>query len=106
MLIDMLNQTGQLHSCPSRRSSDLSTTNMMMRSTRPSLMEIPAASEAMPVAKGLIVEAVTSRAETSPRMRLGFPSARDRKSTRLNSSHVANSYAVCCLKIKKYHQHH
>src|SRR5690625_7124414 len=26
----------------------------------------------------------------------------DRKSTRLNSSHVATSYAVFCLKIKKY----
>src|SRR5690625_7091979 len=26
----------------------------------------------------------------------------DRKSTRLNSSHVANSYAVFCLKKKKY----
>src|SRR5690625_3612726 len=26
---------------------------------------------------------------------------RDRKSTRLNSSHVASSYAVCCLKKKK-----
>src|SRR6266511_5778958 len=26
---------------------------------------------------------------------------RDRKSTRLNSSHVKISYAVCCLKIKK-----
>src|SRR5690625_6832267 len=25
----------------------------------------------------------------------------DRKSTRLNSSHVANSYAVFCLKIKR-----
>src|SRR5207253_10319637 len=29
----------------------------------------------------------------------------DRKSTRLNSSHVAISYAVFCLK-KKYHIHH
>src|SRR5437870_13077452 len=28
--------------------------------------------------------------------------ARDRKSTRLNSSHVAISYAVFCLKKKKY----
>src|SRR5690625_6027870 len=28
-------------------------------------------------------------------------STRDRKSTRLNSSHVATSYAVFCLKIKK-----
>src|SRR5690625_4691466 len=26
---------------------------------------------------------------------------RDRKSTRLNSSHVASSYAVCCLKKKR-----
>src|SRR5437870_10941407 len=28
----------------------------------------------------------------------------DRKSTRLNSSHVANSYAVFCLKKKMLHQ--
>src|SRR5437870_10920343 len=30
--------------------------------------------------------------------------ARDRKSTRLNSSHVAISYAVFCLKKKKIHR--
>src|SRR5436305_10717361 len=30
---------------------------------------------------------------------------RDRKSTRLNSSHVRISYAVFCLKKKKEHQH-
>src|SRR5690625_6466868 len=30
--------------------------------------------------------------------------AEDRKSTRLNSSHVAISYAVCCLKKKKKKQ--
>src|SRR5439155_17759250 len=30
-----------------------------------------------------------------------IPLARDRKSTRLNSSHVAISYAVFCLKKKK-----
>src|SRR6266700_5439837 len=29
------------------------------------------------------------------------PVSRDRKSTRLNSSHVKNSYAGCCLKKKK-----
>src|SRR5690625_1832795 len=32
-------------------------------------------------------------------------SVRDRKSTRLNSSHVANSYAVFCLKKKKKKKH-
>src|SRR5207249_9032966 len=44
------------------------------------------------------------------RLRLGallspFPSpfARDRKSTRLNTSHVSISYAVFCLKKKKQH---
>src|SRR5699024_11383678 len=30
----------------------------------------------------------------------------DRKSTRLNSSHVSNSYAVFCLKKKKLSSHH
>src|SRR2546430_10158156 len=35
-------------------------------------------------------------------MRLLPPSARDRKSTRLNSSHSQISYAVFCLKKKKY----
>src|SRR5256885_11684183 len=35
------------------------------------------------------------------------PAARDRKSTRLNSSHLVISYAVFCLKKKKtkYHTH-
>src|SRR5690625_6725238 len=32
-------------------------------------------------------------------------SVRDRKSTRLNSSHVANSYAVYCLKKKTEDEH-
>src|SRR5437667_3046050 len=33
--------------------------------------------------------------------RAGLRSARDRKSTRLNSSHITISYAVFCLKKKK-----
>src|SRR6266508_6038983 len=33
------------------------------------------------------------------------PDRRDRKSTRLNSSHVAISYAVFCLKKKKKQNH-
>src|SRR5690625_2050680 len=33
-----------------------------------------------------------------------YPQGEDRKSTRLNSSHVAISYAVFCLKKKKRHQ--
>src|SRR5690349_24218629 len=42
------------------------------------------------------------RAGARPRSRARAPrSARDRKSTRLNSSHVEISYAVFCLKKKK-----
>src|SRR5439155_9961179 len=41
------------------------------------------------------------RRQAVPRRTGGPPSARDRKSTRLNSSHVAISYAVFCLKKKK-----
>src|SRR5438034_2579583 len=37
----------------------------------------------------------------APRPRLRPPAARDRKSTRLNSSHTVISYAVFCLKKKK-----
>src|SRR5256885_2595016 len=36
-----------------------------------------------------------------PRVELGAPRKRDRKSTRLNSSHLVISYAVFCLKKKK-----
>src|SRR5438132_4839846 len=36
-----------------------------------------------------------------PRSARSAPSARDRKSTRLNSSHTVISYAVFCLKKKK-----
>src|SRR2546426_9227137 len=35
----------------------------------------------------------------------GWPRGRDRKSTRLNSSHLVISYAVFCLKKKKKNTH-
>src|SRR5256885_10511119 len=46
------------------------------------------------------------RASPSPATR-SWASSRspDRKSTRLNSSHLVISYAVFCLKKKKIHQH-
>src|SRR5258705_6890107 len=39
----------------------------------------------------------------SPRTPLSNSSSADRKSTRLNSSHLGISYAVFCLKKKKIH---
>src|SRR5690625_6113241 len=47
----------------------------------------------------LVEHAVFSRLVTSADLPLLDQS--DRKSTRLNSSHVATSYAVCCLKKKR-----
>src|SRR5437870_13762745 len=62
-----------LHSFPTRRSSDL----------------------------GLEAVRWPGRFEVVRRRPLVVEAARDRKSTRLNSSHVAISYAVFCLKKKK-----
>src|SRR6266576_6395651 len=45
------------------------------------------------------------RRESDPPRSSGSPRARDRKSTRLNSSHVEISYAVFCLKKKKKQTH-
>src|SRR5947209_8845115 len=44
---------------------------------------------------------LTAAAATSASTRGGMRSDRDRKSTRLNSSHANISYAVFCLKKKK-----
>src|SRR3989454_3599976 len=46
------------------------------------------------------VSAAAGSGRSSPRQ-----AARDRKSTRLNSSHLVISYAVFCLKKKKMSQH-
>src|SRR2546422_2918437 len=46
-----------------------------------------------------------SHASTAKRKRLPSVSTRDRKSTRLNSSHGYISYAVFCLKKKKKNRH-
>src|SRR5699024_11965877 len=77
-----------LHSFPTRRSSDLATADSL-----PDL----AASAPEVMAK---IEAVNSGAETLQSVADLAPEL-DRKSTRLNSSHVSISYAVFCLKKKK-----
>src|SRR5438445_4480281 len=47
------------------------------------------------------VESQASTLELALRVLESAPAARDRKSTRLNSSHANISYAVFCLKKKK-----
>src|SRR5207253_11001253 len=92
-----------LPSFPTRRSSDLAGTAV----TRAAMLS-PRISHLIPLATGtaLIVAAayqltpVKSTCLRHCRDPLSFAAEQDRKSTRLNSSHVAISYAVFCLKKK------
>src|SRR5207249_6515069 len=81
-----------LHSFPTRRSSDLSR----------------AADRRRPLSRPRHPWTAAQRRPSCPRLgdhggadRVDQGSLRDRKSTRLNSSHVSISYAVFCLKKKK-----
>src|SRR5438477_7214806 len=76
-----------LHSFPTRRSSDLNaeaSTDITLRS------EVLSYSRARGLFAGLSLAGSTVRPD------------KDRKSTRLNSSHMSISYAVFCLKKKKF----
>src|SRR5438067_4895475 len=65
--------------------------------------------DALPICVDLLSQyqhGLQHRARARPRLRrrAGGGAAEDRKSTRLNSSHVSISYAVFCLKKKKTKQ--
>src|SRR5207253_11352257 len=84
-----------LHSFPTRRSSDLLRNSEIFAATssvRFSRIRLRSKSRSL-----------YSRSSIScPYLSVCPSSGLDRKSTRLNSSHVAISYAVFCLKKKKY----
>src|SRR5947199_7728004 len=75
-----------LHSFPTRRSSDLAWANTGNR-----------------MAAKIAIIAITTSSSIS--VKPLFELLVDRKSTRLNSSHLGISYAVFCLKKKKQHNH-
>src|SRR5207245_10170877 len=80
------------HSFPTRRSSDLSSASRRS--------EVPTFSSS-PLAFGVIAKLITGSGKSSPGTSMSrSASSRDRKSTRLNSSHGSISYAVFCLKKK------
>src|SRR5690625_7219061 len=82
-----------IHSFPTRRSSDL----RKVRDAQLWATPIPTYGTYLLAA----VEEMTLRSNRrGKRLALEGISAEDRKSTRLNSSHVAISYAVFCLKKK------
>src|SRR5690606_42046059 len=81
-----------LHSFPTRRSSDLGTFGAGQTARRSVSGSTPRRT----------LRGATATRRAGPG--IGCPSenhAQDRKSTRLNSSHVKISYAVFCLKKKK-----
>src|SRR5690606_42150510 len=85
-----------LNSFPTRRSSDL------IRQIFPDALD--RAGEKTLEADGVIVDqgaVFTHRISSRELFRLSLLPVSDRKSTRLNSSHVKISYAVFCLKKKK-----
>src|SRR5690349_24221718 len=81
-----------LHSFPTRRSSDLGTNLDDLKDHRPGLKAAKQYAIRHP-----LVEAEMTKDD--------IRRLRDRKSTRLNSSHVEISYAVFCLKKKKQEKH-
>src|SRR5690606_41789171 len=82
------------HCLPSRRSSDLAAPGADRGGRRPRDARDPCGPSYRPC---------TSRQAAKWQAGTGHESwpRRDRKSTRLNSSHVKSSYAVFCLKKKK-----
>src|SRR5690606_39719357 len=88
-----------LHSFPTRRSSDL-----------PLLKHVDGMAHGVTIDAKPLGQLVLARQALSDlvaaadlALELVGNLAVDRKSTRLNSSHVKISYAVFCLKKKKYH---
>src|SRR5205814_8260539 len=89
-----------LPSFPTRRSSDLdrrNSTSRLFQSMSPhSNASCSPARAPVCTAKRRSVRSSSSRVESK-----SFSDSSDRKSTRLNSSHLGISYAVFCLKKKK-----
>src|SRR5690606_40244351 len=97
---------GYLHSFPTRRSSDLAENQSSSpyrpdqkcrRHARSSAPEVVACAP-WPSAQELHLGAAVHSPVTAREIEAARRADRDRKSTRLNSSHVKISYAVFCLK--------
>src|SRR5205807_6361485 len=90
-----------LPSFPTRRSSDLVDTRLDGGVE----VDLLAARQPVHAAQSLVGESLELAAHAGNEASVGtqgfLEEARDRKSTRLNSSHLVISYAVFCLKKKK-----
>src|SRR5207249_11291742 len=89
-----------LHSFPTRRSSDLRMVDGSHRHAMRRTAEMAAAAEMLGELGVRADVASAARDQLAHMTSHGIVNNRDRKSTRLNSSHVSISYAVFCLKKK------
>src|SRR5207253_10551130 len=92
-----------LHSFPTRRSSDLTCQSgraLVKRGSGADYSLWPQGRGEGAGSLGICRRIKALRSRTSSSGELAERSSGDRKSTRLNSSHVAISYAVFCLKKK------
>src|SRR5690606_41781124 len=96
----------RLHAFPTRRSSDLANPQALLTVSGYAGPDArPHAGVMQEIAISMGVDAERIRAfpqarDTAEEAALLAPLLQDRKSTRLNSSHVKISYAVFCLKKK------
>src|SRR5690606_42140742 len=90
------------HSFPTRRSSDLYREDQSSKQVAALLgLSDAAVRKRLSRARQALREDLLERSAWRARDRRLRTAASDRKSTRLNSSHVKISYAVFCLKKKK-----
>src|SRR5699024_12777665 len=95
LLLHRYRDHSDLHSFPTRRSSDLNGGIYEMELTRAAInAKATAISKLKPEFTGSAYKSLAKRLKFKPNPYI------DRKSTRLNSSHVSISYAVFCLKKK------
>src|SRR5690606_42086751 len=93
-----------LHSFPTRRSSDLIARSAIVQQFRRMLFNAVARNQddhVKNIAFLMDPQGIWSLAPAFDVTYAYSPAGQDRKSTRLNSSHVKISYAVFCLKKKK-----
>src|SRR5438067_2976875 len=94
--VSLLGATRDLHSFPTRRSSDLHSPGACAQA------EATASAIGRRAGTADLRTRLTRKAgPQGPAFVPGLLARLDRKSTRLNSSHVSISYAVFCLKKKK-----
>src|SRR5690606_41969884 len=92
-----------LHSFPTRRSSDLVRIGQAFGELAPLVVRAVPVGIGQPGDPALLFGRFPSFCRIGIAAVLHHVEVADRKSTRLNSSHVKISYAVFCLKKKKTH---